>query len=39
MAVEAAQEAGLATAGHIKGGLDAWKKVGGPVEGGDGAQG
>ncbi len=37
MAVEAAQEAGLANACHIKGGLDAWKKVGGPV--GGGAQG
>ncbi|MCH8998584.1 MAG: MBL fold metallo-hydrolase [Proteobacteria bacterium] len=39
MAVEAAQEAGLTTACHIKGGLDAWKKVGAPVEGGGGAQG
>ena len=34
MAVEAAQEAGLTTACHIKGGLDAWKKVDGPVAGG-----
>jgi glyoxylase-like metal-dependent hydrolase (beta-lactamase superfamily II)/rhodanese-related sulfurtransferase len=39
MAVEAAQEAGLANACHIKGGLDAWKRVDGPVEGGGGAQG
>ena len=38
MAAEAAQEAGLANACHIKGGLDAWKKISGPVEGG-GAQG
>ncbi|MCH8926174.1 MAG: MBL fold metallo-hydrolase [Proteobacteria bacterium] len=37
MAVEAAREAGLANACHIKGGLDAWKKVDGPVEGGGGA--
>ncbi|MCH8155486.1 MAG: MBL fold metallo-hydrolase [Proteobacteria bacterium] len=33
MAVEAAREAGLANACHIKGGLDAWKKAGAPVEG------
>ncbi|MFQ5773576.1 MAG: MBL fold metallo-hydrolase [Kiloniellaceae bacterium] len=33
MAVQAAQEAGLNNACHVKGGLDAWKKVGGPVEG------
>jgi glyoxylase-like metal-dependent hydrolase (beta-lactamase superfamily II)/rhodanese-related sulfurtransferase len=32
MAVQAAQDAGLTTACHIKGGLDAWKKAGGPVE-------
>ena len=31
MAVEAAQEAGVATARHIAGGLDAWKKAGGAV--------
>ncbi|MEX0696624.1 MAG: MBL fold metallo-hydrolase [Dongiaceae bacterium] len=31
MAVQAAQEAGLTAAGHIQGGLDAWKKAGGPV--------
>jgi sulfur dioxygenase len=31
MAVQAAQEAGFSTACHIKGGLDAWKKEGGPV--------
>ncbi len=32
MAVQAAQDAGLTTARHIKGGLDAWKKAGGPIE-------
>ena len=32
MAVQAAQDAGLSTACHIKGGLDAWKKAGGLVE-------
>ena len=26
-----AQEAGLATACHIQGGMDAWKKIGGPL--------
>ena len=31
MAVAAAKEAGLANTAHIAGGLDAWKKVGGPV--------
>jgi glyoxylase-like metal-dependent hydrolase (beta-lactamase superfamily II)/rhodanese-related sulfurtransferase len=31
MAVEAAREAGLDTARHIQGGVDAWKKVGGPL--------
>ncbi len=36
MAVQAAQEAGLAKACHIKGGVDAWKKAGGPLEPGDG---
>ncbi|HSR71477.1 MAG TPA: MBL fold metallo-hydrolase [Kiloniellales bacterium] len=37
MAVQSAQEAGLINACHIKGGLDAWKKTGGPVEGAQGA--
>jgi sulfur dioxygenase len=32
MAVQAAQEAGLGTACHIDGGLDAWKKAGGVLE-------
>jgi sulfur dioxygenase len=31
MAVHAAQEAGLKTACHIQGGIDAWKKANGPV--------
>ena len=31
MAVQAAQDAGLATACHIHGGLDAWRKAGGPL--------
>ena len=31
MAVQAAHEAGLDTACHIHGGIDAWKKAGGPV--------
>jgi sulfur dioxygenase len=31
MAVEAAQKAGIATARHIAGGLDAWRKAGGTV--------
>jgi glyoxylase-like metal-dependent hydrolase (beta-lactamase superfamily II)/rhodanese-related sulfurtransferase len=31
MAVQAAQDAGLKTASHIQGGIDAWKKVGGPI--------
>jgi sulfur dioxygenase len=31
MAVQAAQDAGLATACHIHGGIDAWKKADGPV--------
>jgi rhodanese-related sulfurtransferase len=31
MAVAAAQEAGIATACHIEGGIDAWKKAGGAV--------
>jgi sulfur dioxygenase len=32
MAVQAAQLAGLKMARHIQGGLDAWKKAGGPVD-------
>ena len=31
MAVRAAQDAGLKTACHIEGGIDAWKKVNGPL--------
>src|ERR1700742_1503176 len=31
MAVKAAKEAGLANTAHIGGGIDAWKKAGGPV--------
>jgi rhodanese-related sulfurtransferase len=31
MAVAAAKEAGLANTAHIAGGIDAWKKAGGPV--------
>jgi sulfur dioxygenase len=31
MAVQAAQDAGLITACHIEGGIDAWKRVGGPL--------
>jgi sulfur dioxygenase len=31
MAVQAAREAGLASAGHISGGIDAWKKADGPL--------
>ena len=31
MAVQAAQDAGLASSRHIEGGLDAWKKAGGPL--------
>src|SRR6187401_1245034 len=31
MAVSAAKSAGLANTAHIEGGIDAWKKVGGPV--------
>ena len=33
MAVQCAQEAGLKRACHIKGGLDAWRKTGGPIAG------
>jgi len=29
--VNAAKETGLANAAHIAGGIDAWKKAGGPV--------
>ncbi len=36
MAAETAQEAGLTDACHIKGGIDAWKKIGAPLEGGAG---
>ena len=32
MAVQAAQDAGLASAFHIQGGIDAWKKAAGPLE-------
>ena len=32
MAVQAAQEAGLASARHIHGGMDAWHKAGGPLD-------
>lgn len=31
MAVQAAQDAGVSTACHIEGGIDAWKKAGGPL--------
>jgi len=31
MAVQAAQDAGITTARHIEGGIDAWKKAGGPT--------
>ena len=31
MAVQAAQDAGLSAACHIQGGIDAWKKAGGPL--------
>ena len=31
MAVQAAQDAGLDSACHIQGGMDAWKKAGGPI--------
>ena len=31
MAVKAAKNAGLANTAHIEGGIDAWKKAGGPV--------
>ncbi len=32
MAVQAAQDVGLSSGCHIQGGIDAWKKAGGPVE-------
>jgi rhodanese-related sulfurtransferase len=31
MAVQAAQDAGLTSACHIEGGMDAWKRVGGAL--------
>jgi rhodanese-related sulfurtransferase len=31
MAVQAAQDCGLTAASHIEGGIDAWKKAGGPL--------
>jgi glyoxylase-like metal-dependent hydrolase (beta-lactamase superfamily II)/rhodanese-related sulfurtransferase len=31
MAVQAAQDAGLRSAGHIQGGIDAWKRANGPL--------
>jgi sulfur dioxygenase len=31
MAVQAAQDAGIASACHIQGGIDAWRKAGGPL--------
>jgi sulfur dioxygenase len=31
MAVQAAQDAGLTSACHVEGGIDAWKKAGGPL--------
>jgi rhodanese-related sulfurtransferase len=31
MAVRAARDAGLGTACHIEGGIDAWKKADGPL--------
>ncbi len=34
MAVQAAQEAGLANSCHLKGGLNAWKEAGGSLDGG-----
>jgi len=32
MAVQAAQDAGLSSACHLQGGIDAWKKINGPLE-------
>jgi rhodanese-related sulfurtransferase len=34
LAARAAQEMGLAPVAHVRGGFAAWKKAGGPVEGG-----
>ena len=31
MAVQAAQDAGIASACHIHGGIDAWRKANGPL--------
>ncbi|TJW52715.1 MAG: MBL fold metallo-hydrolase, partial [Mesorhizobium sp.] len=31
MAVQAAQDVGIANARHIQGGIDAWRKAGGPL--------
>ena len=31
MAVQAAQDAGMMAALHVEGGIDAWKKAGGPL--------
>jgi rhodanese-related sulfurtransferase len=31
MAVQAAQDAGLSSATHVEGGIDAWKKAGGAL--------
>jgi glyoxylase-like metal-dependent hydrolase (beta-lactamase superfamily II)/rhodanese-related sulfurtransferase len=31
MAVQAAQDAGISSAAHVEGGIDAWKKAGGPL--------
>ena len=36
MAVKTAQEAGLTNSCHLKGGIDEWKKAGGPLAGGEG---
>ena len=38
MAVQAAQDAGLNSARHMQGGVDAWKKAGGTLEDGSGGQ-
>ncbi|MFQ5954785.1 MAG: MBL fold metallo-hydrolase [Kiloniellales bacterium] len=38
MAVQTAQDAGLANACHITGGLDAWKRADGPFDGGVGQE-
>jgi len=32
MAVQAAQDAGILSAVHIQGGIDAWKRADGPIE-------